>query len=167
MGRTTDLRREIKQRINPLMAEKGFICDMRQAPQFVTFRKRAPEAVYVFDIQWEKYGAPRFIINFGKCGAAGTICHGERVDPENVFPSHTPLFGRLGPSRASSTSGWFRQDRPLINRIPTWSRYYPAEDVVTNLVTLFREVEEFWANGKMGPHVRLLPAPEEWVKDVV
>jgi hypothetical protein len=65
MGRTTDLRREIKRRFFPVMADKGFSLDMRDAPFFVGFRRMTSEAIYVCDIQWEKYSRPCFVINFG------------------------------------------------------------------------------------------------------
>src|SRR5262245_8328433 len=170
MGRTTELRHEIKQRLNPLMAQKGFVCDTRRAPQFVTFRKIAPDAVYVIEVQWEKYGRPRFIINFGKCGPAGTICHGDRVYPEHILPSLPPHSGHLLPGSGPSTSSWFRQDRRLVERLLNWSRDYPAADVVTRFLELLHEVEEFWARGTIGPHIRFVPVPKaakEWVKDVV
>jgi hypothetical protein len=67
-------------------------------------RNTGPESSkWASTAQWEKYGRPRLIINFGKCASAGTICHDERIHPENIFPSHTRLFGRLGPGRGSST----------------------------------------------------------------
>ena len=154
---------------SPLMAQRGFVCDMRRAPQFVTFRKIAPDAVYVLDVQWEKYGRPRFNINFGKCGPAGTICHGQAVQPENILPSLTPLSGHLMPSNGRSTASWFRQDRSLFQRLLT-APNHQAADVVTRFLELFQEVEEFGARGTMGPHLRFLPVPQgekEWVKDIV
>ena len=65
MGRTTDLRREMKRRFFPAMIDSGFSVDMRNAPSFVDFRRITPDAIQAFDIQWEKYGRPRFVINFG------------------------------------------------------------------------------------------------------
>jgi len=51
MGRTTELRREIKRRFFPLGIAKGFSSDMRlRLPG-----KLASDAIFVCDIQWEKY----------------------------------------------------------------------------------------------------------------
>ena len=118
MGRTTELRREIKRRFFPAMTAKGFSTDMRYAPFFVGCRRMTPQGIHVCDIQWDKYGRPRFVINFGKCSLAGVICHGQPVRPEDVTASETPLRGRLAPGRHSTVGGWFRQDRPLIESPP-------------------------------------------------
>jgi hypothetical protein len=60
MGRTTDLRRAIEAKFLPLMTVKGFSPDFRHMPTFMVFRKIADNKIYVCDIQWEKYGRPRF-----------------------------------------------------------------------------------------------------------
>lgn len=56
-----------------------------------------------------------------------------------------------------TTRGWFRQDRPILQRVISWSRLRTPEDVVQELMALFREVEEFWDTGRVGQHIRLLP----------
>ena len=160
MGRTTPLRQAIKARFVPHLRDKGFSPDMRHAPQFLTFRRIDPVSVCVCDIQWEKYGRPRFVLNFGQCSASGVTVRGERVAPTDVFPSLTPKTGRLAPGRARTTAGWFRQDRPLVERLVSWSRLYPADEVVSRLIALFAEVEEFWKSGATGSHIRLLPIAE-------
>src|SRR5262249_44704623 len=76
---------------------------------------------------------------------------------------------RASPGSGPGTSSWFRQDRPLFQRLLSWSRDYAATDVVTSFLELFHEVEEFWARGTIGPHIRFLPVPKEakeWVKNV-
>jgi hypothetical protein len=156
MGRTTDLRREIKRRFFPVMADKGFSLDMRHSPFFVCFRRTLPGAIHVCDIQWEKYGRPRFVINFGKCGPAGVICHGEPIRPDDVTASATPLRGRLAPGGHSTVGGWFRQDRPLIESVLHLSRLRPPAEVITTLLGLFHEVEEWWEDGSVGPHLRVI-----------
>jgi hypothetical protein len=158
MGRTTELRRAIKKTFVPYLQERGFSLDMRRAPASFTFRKIDAQAVYVCDIQWEKYGTPRFVVNFGKCGAQGVIVRGKEVMPGDIFPECTPEHGRLQPGRSRTTGGWFRQDRPLLKRLLSRSRYYPAEQVVAQLMALFAEVESFWISGTLGPHMHLSPA---------
>jgi hypothetical protein len=158
MGPTTDLRREIENRFIPAMTANGFACDVRHAPQFLTFRRIAADSVYVADIQWDKYARPRFVVNFGKCGAAGVIIRGERIAPEDVFPHSTPIWGRLLPGSGRTTAGWFRQDRPMLERIVTWSARRPPAEVVATLLALFPEVEEFWQSGQAGRHSRILPS---------
>jgi len=161
MGRTTALRREIKRTFIPYLRDKGFACDMRNAPQFFTFRKITSDAVYVCDIQWHKSGSPRFVVNFGKCAAEGGLnSHHHRVSPEGTFPQHAQERGRLSPgSERWSTGGWFRQDRPLLKRFVHSSKFYTPDEVVSKLMTLFIEVEDYWNLGRIGPHVRVMPIP--------
>ncbi len=166
MGRTTELRREIKQRFIPMVISKGFTADNRYAPNFLGFRKVTAEAVYVFDIQWEKYGSPRFVINFGKCSGKGVISHGEFVPPAEVTPAQTPFMGRLQPKRGGGLSCWFRQDRLLWEWALSGKRFYSASEVVTKLIELFPEVETYWSTGNIGPHIHALP-PIPWLRDAV
>ena len=156
MGRTTPLRREIKRIFIPHLTEKGFAVDMRHAPQFCTFRRIGPDAVQVCDIQWDKYGRPRFVVNFGVCGPEEVMFRGERIPPEDIFPFHATDRGRLAPSHPM-TAGWYRQDRPLLAQFVSLSRLYSPEAVVAKLMMHFVEVEDYWASRRIGPHVRLLP----------
>jgi hypothetical protein len=159
MGRTTALRREIKRAFIPHLAAKGFSVDVRHAPQFLTFRQVTPNAVNVSDIQWEKYGRPRFVVNFGKCGADGVVLRGQRILPDDIMPYHGICWGRLRPGSGRTTRGWFRQDRPLLERIIHRSQSYAPEEVVSKLIVLFAEVEEFWNSGLIGPHIHLMLRP--------
>lgn len=68
-------------------------------------------------------------------------------------------MGRLIPGPHWTTRGWFRLDRPILQRVISWSRLRAPEDVVQELMALFREVEEFWDTGRVGQHIRLLPNP--------
>jgi hypothetical protein len=142
MGRTTALREAIKRDFVPFLRDKGFAVDMKDAPRLYTFRKTVSDLVLECNVQWEKYGSPRFILNFSKRGPTGLIAS-----------------GRLAPSQRWTTAGWFRQDRLWIERLFSFSKFYPAEQVVAQLIALFPEVEEFWKSGTIGPHIRLLPVP--------
>jgi uncharacterized protein DUF4304 len=165
VGRTTALRREIKQVFVPFLAKKGFSSDLRGAPNFLYFRRTEADQVQVFDIQWQKYGRPRFVVNFGKAPADGVMdMFGKHVMPEDILPSHAPIRGRLAPGSGAMTGSWFRQDRPLVERLASWSSLRPPEQVISQLMTLFVEVEEFWKSGTIGPHVRLLPSMNQLVQ---
>jgi hypothetical protein len=142
MGRTTALREAIKRDFVPFLRDKGFVLDMQDAPRLYTFRKTQSDVVLECSVQWEKYGSPRFILNFRECGLDGVI---------------VPPTGRLAPSQRRSTGGWFRQDRPWPQRLFSFSKLYPPEQVVAQLIALFGEVEEYWRSRTIGPHIRLLP----------
>jgi hypothetical protein len=138
MSRTTALRQAIKRNFVPFLRDKGFGLE-KQNVQFYTFRKVDSDAVHLFDIQWGKYGSPRFVLNFSKCAPKGLITR-----------------GRLAPSQRRTTGGWFRQDRSWLERLFCFSKLYPAEQVVAQLIALFPEVEDFWKSAKIGPHIQLL-----------
>jgi hypothetical protein len=163
-GRTTDLRRAIKARFLPFMLEKGFELDLRNMPAFMDFRKITSDRVYVCDIQWEKHGAPRFVVNFGTCGPNGVICHGKEIDAHDVTPSSASSFGRLTARPGYSLSCWFRQDHSLLRRIFSWSRLRRADDVVDELIERFSELEDYWSKGAVGRHIQFLP-DRKWSKD--
>jgi hypothetical protein len=139
MGRTTALRQAIKRDFVPLLQAKGYALDMGDAPRLYRFRKVDGSFEFECDVQWEKYGTPRFILNFSKSGPTGLITR-----------------GRLAPSRRGSTAGWFRQDRPYLPRLVSGSKLYSAEVIVRQLIALFEEVEDFWTSSRIGPHIRLL-----------
>ncbi len=157
MGQTTELRRAIKRSFAPEMTRKGFVVDSRDMPQCSTFRCCTADDVRVCDIQWDKRGRPRFVVNFGSCGPKGVICHGQAVEAADVFPSQTPLAGRLGPRSASRGESWFGQDRSWLASLFLQLRFLSAEEVVAELLRLFPEVERYWSTGEVGPHLRMLP----------
>ena len=153
MGTTTELRREIKQRFVPFALERGFVLDQKRAPTFMEFRRESADVAHLFDIQWEKYGRPRFVVNFGTCPLEGLRVKEKTFPVSEVIASWLPDSGRLQPRKGTSASSWFRQDRPFLARLFSSTKLYPASQVVDELLRLFPELEEYWASGKVGPHV--------------
>ena len=140
MGRTTELREAIKRDFVPFLRDKGFVPE-KQTALIYPFRKIDSDVVFECSVQWEKYGSPRFILNFSKRG------------------TELIASGRLAPRKGRWTEGWFRHDRPWLERFFAFSKVFPAEQVVAQLIVLFPEVEEFWKSGTIGPHIHLLPVP--------
>ena len=132
MGRTTELRQAIKRDLVPNLQDKGFTLHMSDAPRCYRFRKTDSDVELECNVQWEKYGSPRFILNFSKRGPKGLIAS-----------------GRLAPSQRRTLAGWFRQDRPWLVRLISSFKLYPPEQVVAQLIALFGEVEEYWKSGKV------------------
>ncbi len=97
MGNTTELRREIKRTFLPFAEARGFNIDQRYSPQFFEFRRIIAGELHLFDIQWEKYGKRRFVVNFGKCPADGVAFNGEMLSPDQLSPAHCSVKGRLQP----------------------------------------------------------------------
>lgn len=159
MGTTTDLRRELKKVFFPLVLERGFVMSNRHAPNFIEFRRQDENGIHVFDIQWEKYGRPRFVINFGTCPLEGITVHGQHFPAAEVSAGWLPENGRLQPGKGTSSGSWFRQDKPLLQRVLSQERLYPAAQVIADLIKLFPEVESYWSTGAAGPHLRVFKFP--------
>lgn len=156
MGPTTELRRELKRTFFPFVQGRGFCIDHRDAPTFTRFRRHTPEAVHLFEVQWEKYGAPRFVINFGTSPPQGLEINGELHAPERLYVGWLPRNGRLQPKGGTSSRSWFRQDESLLRRwMPGSRKLRAASDVVDELLHLFAELEAYWNDGTVGQHLRM------------
>ena len=158
MGKTTELRREIRQRFVPYSETLGFKPDARQGPQFLQFRQVVGEDLHVFDIQWEKYGKQRFVVNFGKGSSNGIEFNGRKLQPNEMGVAHCPIRGRLKPGNGSLTSSWFRQDKHFLQRLFGGEPTFPPQQVVDQLIELFPELLEFFRSGKAGKHMHLFPS---------
>ena len=155
MGSTTELRRELKERFFPRALAGGFVLDQSGAPGFWRFLRRAGDGVHLLEVQWEKYGRPRFVINFGQCPLEGLTIDGKRFPPEQVLVGWLPSNGRLQPVRGPSVRNWFRQDKGLLARLFSTEKLVPAGRVVSRLLELFPEVEAYWEKGTVGPHLEM------------
>jgi len=156
MGPTTELRRELKRTFVPFMTARGFVLDNRHAPHFQNYRRTVGDRVQLLEIQWEKYGTPRFCVNLGQVGVEGTLCWGKVVAAQDAAPSHATENARLYPrGNGSSTRHWFRQDRPLLSALWHGSWRVPPEVPVRQLMDLFEEAEAYWRTGEVGPHLRV------------
>jgi hypothetical protein len=155
MGPTTELRRVLKARFFPYAAERAFVADLGRQPVSTTFRRRLGGRVQMFDLQWDKYGRPRFVLHFGTCPEDGLRVNGAVVPPDDTLPSWCPDAGSLQPRRGMSTRAHFRQDATMLQRLlGSPARRDPGE-VVDELLAVFPELERYWADGHLGPHLRL------------
>lgn len=154
MGTTTDLRRALKARFFTHVRDRGFVIDERLQPQTTVFRRRAGGAVQIFEIQWEKYGRPRFTIHFGTCPAEGLRIDDIVHPPEETLPTWCPDMGSLQPRRGTSSRSFFRQDRPLLQRLFGRPPLRDPAAVVDDALRIFPELERYWTSGEVGPHIR-------------
>ena len=157
MGTSTQLRQELKRRFWPLLESQGFTHDESGAPLLVTFRKHTPESTQVVDVQWDKYGKPRFVVGFGQCPAAGIEFRGQRIPRETMLAGWLEpdgKGGRLQPRSGSSTRSWFRLDADLFMKLRGKKSRQPSE-VVDELLALFPEVEAWFKDGSIGKHLQL------------
>lgn len=155
MGSTTALRRALKARFHPEAATRGFAIDQRLQPRSTTFRRQAGDRIHIFDVQWDKYGRPRFIVTFGTCPLLGLEVNGVTHSPADTLPGWCPDAGTLQPRRGTSTASWFRQDVSWIRRLVGRPPLRPPDDVVDDLLATFPELENYWDTGVIGSHMRL------------
>jgi hypothetical protein len=155
LGSTTELRRALKATFLPYASDRGFVIDARRQPVSTIFRRRAQRRVEMFEVQWEKYGRPRFALRFGTCPAEGLWITGVLQQPDETLPTWCPDAGTLQPRRGTSTRAWFRQDSSVVLRLLGRPALRPPADVVSELLALFPELERYWTSGAIGPHIRL------------
>lgn len=158
MGTTTPLRQELKRRFWPMVEAQGFLRDETHAPTWVTFRRHGDAVTHVFDIQWDKWGRPRFVVNFGQCGPDGIEFRGQTLPRETVLAGWLAVTGQGGwlqPGRGSSTRSWFRQDPTLVRILIGQRALREPRAVVDELIGLFPEVGAWWDRGAIGPHLRI------------
>ena len=154
MGRTTDLRRALKTRFFPYARDRGFAVDERRQPVSTIFRRRVGQSVHIVEVQWEKYGRPRFAVHFGTCPADGLSVRGTVHPADETLPTWCPDAGSLQPRRGGSLRSWFRQDATLLQRLRGRPALRDPTRVAEEVVALFPELERYWETGQVGRHMR-------------
>ena len=155
MNKTAVLRQTLKERFYPFAEERGFLRG-KASSLFTPFRRTRGQEVHVFDIQWDKYGAPRFVINFGEAPSTGVEISGELVRPDHLETYHCSRRGRLQRKRGGSMGTWFQMRKPFIEAFTSLRWDYRAEEVVAQVITSFHELETWWERKHEGPHVHIL-----------
>ena len=140
------LRETVNRHFYPFAESKGFARAKSTHPHFTTFRRVEPDVVHVFDVQWDKYGRSRFVINFGEA----------RFGPstDNVETQDCKVLCRLQPNKNSPR--WWRLTKPWPDILKTGRFRYTPKEVVELVIASFAEVEAWWAEKKEGPHVQVL-----------
>jgi hypothetical protein len=146
----------LKRRFFPLLDSLGFAIDNSSAPNTTRFRRAVGDGVQILEVQWEKYGRARFVVNFGTCPAQGLRVRGETFPADQVMAGWLDESGRLQPGRGSSTRNWFSQEKPWLQRLFSAEKLVPPPQVVDLLLKLFPEVEAYWAHGAVGRHLRIM-----------
>jgi hypothetical protein len=166
MSHSQDLRQAVKARFHPFVESRGFVRG-KSTSLFTVFRRRDGESLHVFDIQWDKYGAPRFVINFGEVSLRNL-----RVEEPELGIHHCEKLGRLTRKKGPYLRSWFQLRKPWLEAIASLQRQYEPEEVVDQLLAFFPEVEAWWSDQAEGPHLNFLPrtgseAPQVHVEHAV
>lgn len=152
MGKAVTLRNLVKEAIFPLLEAKGLQRVRGRNPLVFEFKRLTHQEIWVVVIQWEKYGKPRFVVNFDKFPRAGIRWNSTNYSADEVDGSFAHC--RLQPRSGSRTGSWFRQDRSLLASIVLGSRLRPEEKVVEELMSMIEEVFNYLENDHIGNHVR-------------
>jgi hypothetical protein len=157
MGATTALRREIKSRFIRQVEQQGFKLDESQAPTFWVLRRAVGSSAQMLSIQWDKYGRPRFRLDFGSCPIEGLTLAGQHIDWLNMHPHWLPEVATLRPGSGFLSGTWFRQDRRLVLKLLGASSLRTPGEVVDELLAAYPEVELYWVKGITGNLIRRWP----------
>lgn len=159
MGKTTALRREIEKLFVPFAVKEGFYVDRKYLPVMLCFYRIRGKEAHLFDIQWEKYGRPRFVVNFGVCPAEGVEIDGKHFAASEMMASWTREGGRLQPRAGTSSSSWFRQDKPFLKRLFTREPLYRPDEIAVELLGHFIEIEMWWLSRMKMSHLHMRAYP--------
>jgi hypothetical protein len=130
------LREEIKRRFYPFVMSHGFTRQKSENPFFTTFVREYQGRTDVFDIQWDHYWRPFFVINFGS--------------------KQGEFIGRLQRRRGGALRNWFSLRRPWFEKLRYGKWNYTPQEVTDELISAFEELEIWWKSGITGPHVYII-----------
>lgn len=151
MGKTKALRNAVKERIFPLFEAKGLQRAKGRNPLVCEFKRLTHHEIWVVAIQWEKYGKPRFVVNFDKFPRTGIRWNSTDYSADEIDSSFAHC--RLQPRSGTLTSSWFRQDRSLLASLMSGSRLRPEKEVVDELVSMIEEIFDYLGNDSVGNHI--------------
>lgn len=132
----------------PVIEAKGFsrhqIHKEKNFP-FGDFRREGASGFEVIEIQFDKNGGARFVINFGIIPKVGfEDSHGQHFSPGEIIISWLPEWYRIYPNRFFKT--WFSSS--VISGLSL------TTEPVLKVVQLIPEIEEWFRTSKIGPHVK-------------
>jgi hypothetical protein len=154
-SRASPLRDAMKERFYPFADRQGFVRERAAHSLFTEFRRERDGKVQLFDIQWEKYHRPYFVLNFGEAPIGDLEVNGTRIDAENVRAADCPLGGRLQRRRGGSLGCWFHLRKPLGAVLLSGAVNYRPEQVADEVIGAFQELEAWWESKVVGPHVHM------------
>ncbi len=151
---TQHLRLEVERSFYPFALAKGF--ERGRATSFeVPFGRIQSGSLQWFDLQWEKYHRPCFILNFGSADEG--MLDGRSVneilnDRSFVYPSICRLHRYAGVELGS----WFGTRKPLLKQMWTLSRRHTPEQAVAQAIAAFADIERWWKTGVVTDHMSVL-----------
>ena len=153
MSPAAPLREAVKLLFYPFAESKGFARAKSRSSLLTLFRRATTDSMQLFEIQWEKYNRPSFVVNFSEGPIGGLEVRGAPVAAADLEPYHCPTLGRLKPRNCPYLRCWFRTRKPWTEVLRSRAWTYTPEEVTMQLIALFPELEAWWAEKREGPHL--------------
>ena len=141
MSKSKPLREALKKRFYPFAQSRGFVRG-KATSLFTPFHRTVDGKIQFFEIQWDKYNRPCFVINFGESASHET---NDSTPPLSI--------GRLQRWRGGSMRTWFQISKPWVETVRTLRWSYQPDEVVIHLIECFSELEVWWNSKQEGQHV--------------
>jgi hypothetical protein len=143
------LREAVKQQFFPFAEKEGFIRAKSNHPLFTVFIRQRGNRSDIFDIQWDNYHRPIFVVNFSEVSSSATNI-GSKLQ---MSPFDYKSLGRLQRRRGGSLDCWYQLRKPWISVLRSRELRYGPDEVVRQLIENFQELNEWWNSKTEGPHV--------------
>lgn len=146
---TSILRKALKEDFHKYILRLGFQPE-RKFDDVIPYRRIRDGSNDLIELQFDKYGRPRFVLNFGNAPADGIIdAYGRFVPAKNVCIAQLVQHGRLHAFPYSII--WFKPNTLLGIR----SDEVAVNKVISQFILLAEQVEHWFRTGVSGPNLRI------------
>lgn len=150
------LRKAVKELLIPYIYSRGFQDDTRgiskSANLFNAFVRWNGNTLELLNVQYDKHGRAKFVLNFGVVPPEGVEYCGYHYGQQDAIVGGLPQQARLYYRRPWCWFGF-----PLI-RIPLL-RNPSAEDIANRAIRLFPQIEAWLKDGVKGPNIGVMSTP--------
>jgi len=157
-SRSQELRAAVKELLVPHIQSLGFGEDSREIWKqdayghlFCKFLRWNGNRMELLNIQFDKHGRAKFVLNFGVVPPDGVEYYGHHCAQQDATVGHLHQQARLYAGNRF-TMRWF--GFPLL-RLPLL-RSPTSPDIVHRAIRLFPQVDAWLKDGIVGPNVRVL-----------
>ncbi len=151
------MRDAVRQTLLPYLASIGFnphgsldtdgkSPEIKRAFPFGAFKRIVGESFQIVEVQFDKYGSNKFVINFAVVPPEGVTLPWGHFPQEQLAAGSIPGSYRLHSNVRFMrwfSIGWLASDKQK-----------SAEKEVMRVIRLFDEIEAWFACGVVGPHMR-------------
>lgn len=151
LSKSKPYREALKSQFYPFVADLDFVRGRANALS-VPFHRVRDSKIHWFEIQWDKYHRPLFVLNFSELD----LDEGISVEQSLSDRYALNIMGRVQRSKGGGLSNWFQARKPWKAALPSMSFRYTPDDVATQLIHSFSDLEEWWETKNEGPHIYVI-----------